>query len=197
VQSGGKGAVVQHVQRAADWDTLTNTRNRDAGRTELIGQPMRCGGSVNRGTQGKNHLRDIALLDPVEQARHIQILGTNAGYGGQSAAQDVIEAMMDTRALERPEVADPFDDANDGAISMFVQADGAGILTVEVAAIATLANSLGSLRQRGGERQHAGPRLLQHPQGGAPSATRPHAWQLGEQVDQMIEFGAQFSEIHL
>ncbi len=175
MQSGSEGPVVQHVQRAADWDSLADPRNGDAGRTELIGQPMRGGSSVNRSTQSKDHLRNIALLDPAEQARHIQILGADAGYGGQSAAQDVIEAMMDTRALERPEVADPFDDANDGAISMFVQADGAGILTVEVAAIATLANSLGSLRQRGGERQHAGPRLLQHPQGSAPSATRSHA----------------------
>jgi hypothetical protein len=175
MQSGGKGPVVQHVQRAADWNSLTNTRNRDAGRTELIGQPMRCRRSVNRGTQGKDHLRDIALLDPAEQARHIQILGTDAGYGGQSAAQNVIQAVMDPCSLQRPEVADPFDDANDGAVPILVQADGTGVVTVEVAAIATLANGLGSLSQCGGERQHAGPWLLQHPQGGAPSATRTHA----------------------
>jgi hypothetical protein len=175
VQSGGKGPVVQHIQRAANWNSLTNTRNRDAGRTELIGQPMRCGGSVNRGTQGKDHLRDIALLDPAEQPRHIQILWADAGYGRQSAAQDVIQAVMDTRALQRPEVADPFDDTNDGPVPILVQADGAGVLTVEVATIATLANGLGSLSQCGGERQHAGPWLLQHPQGGAPSATRTHA----------------------
>ena len=73
---------------------------------------------------------------------------------------------------------------------MLVRADGARILAVEVAAIGAWADGAGGLRQRGGERQHAGLRLLQHFQGSAPRAARAHARQLGEQADQMIDFRA-------
>ena len=66
----------------------------------------------------------------------------------------------------------------------------AGVLAVEVAAIGARPDGAGGLGKGRGQRQHARFGLLQHLQRRAAGTARPHARQLGEQADQMVDFRA-------
>ena len=120
----------------------------------------------------------------------VEVLRPDAGQRGQRAAEHVVQAAMHRRALQRPEVADALDDADQRAVALRVGADRARIAAVEVAAQAAGLHRARGLGQRGGERQHARLRLLQHLQRGPAGAARAHAGQLRQQADQVLDFGA-------
>ena len=58
----GEGAVVQHVQRAAERHALADARDLHAERAQPLGQPVRRGRAVHRGAEGQDHLRDATPL---------------------------------------------------------------------------------------------------------------------------------------
>ena len=80
-------------------------------------------------------------------------------------------------ALQRPEIADAFDDADQRVVTMRIGADRARVAAVEIAAHAARLHRARRLGQRRGERQHARLRLLQHLQRGTARTARPHAGQ--------------------
>src|SRR5262245_45908368 len=99
--------------------------------------------------------------------------------------------------FKRPEISEVFDDANRGRIPLRVAADRAGFDRVEIAADRARADGVGSLGQRCSQRFEEALAPLDQIQRGAPCRARAEARQLGEELDQGVEFGHRLAGRHL
>ena len=95
---------------------------------------MRRGLAVDGGAHGENDLRHLRRLGAGEKGGDVQILRADAVQRREQPAENMITPFVAQRALERPQIGDLLDDADDAAIALRVGTDGAGVLTVEVAA---------------------------------------------------------------
>ena len=97
---------------------------------------------------------------------------------------------MHMRPFERPNIADPLDDANQALIAVRISANRAGIGTVEIAAARATPHRTSGVRKSHRERQHADFRRLQQTQGGTTRAARAEPRQFRQQSDQPLDFRA-------
>ena len=164
---GGGLAVDGGAQRQDDLARPTRPNRRV--------RPALPGFRVRAGLHAFDEGGDVQLLRPAPVERR------------ERAAEDVIQALEGAAALERPEVADILDHANQRPVACRVAAEGAGIGRIQVAAGRTRPDVLGRLLQGRGEGQHEGLRLLDHLERRPARRARPEARQAGEQLDQAIE----------
>jgi hypothetical protein len=92
--------------------------------------------------------------------------------------------------LERPQVGDVGDNDDDGGVALFVSADGAGVLRVDIAAGVADNDFFDRCFQRARQRRHQLFALLDEVQRGAPRRARAEARQACEQLDQALDFGS-------
>src|SRR5947207_1914774 len=102
----------------------------------------------------EHDLLDAVALDTAEQLVDAQVLRFDAVERRQRAAEDVVEAAVLVRPLDRDQVGRLLDDADDGVVAARVAADLAGLLLGQISALAAEANALLHLGDRG--RQRAG-----------------------------------------
>ena len=113
---------------------MGETRHLDGVRAEQLRHVVRGGLSVDGRIDGEHDLLDAALGDPRDEARKIEVVGPDAVERRQSAAEHVIARVRRVGALQRPEIADRFDDDQDRAVASVVAADRARVARVDVAA---------------------------------------------------------------
>ena len=185
----GERAVVEIVELAADRHAMGETRHLDRVGAEQLGDVMRGGLAVDRGIDGEHDLLDAALGDPRHQARQIEVVRPDAVERRQRAAEHVIAPARRVGALQRPEIADQFDDDQDRAVAPLVGADRAGVARVDVAAHRADDDLLVGDAHRLGERPEQRFALADQMQRGAPRRARAQARQAREQLDQPLDFG--------
>ena len=100
------------------------------------------------------------------------MLGLDAVERGEGAAEDVVDAAVLVRLLERDEVGGLLDDADDRVVAAGVEADAAELLLGQVAALAAEADALLRLADRLGERERL---LLRRRAAGGRRAAAPFA----------------------
>jgi hypothetical protein len=92
-------------------------------------------------------------------------------------------------ALDRPEIGDVLDDAEEAGVALAVAADRAGIAGVEIATDAARLDGVGRGRQRRREGLQQALALLEEMQRGAARRARPQPGQLGEELDEALDLG--------
>ena len=129
--------------------------------------------------------------DAAQQLVDPQVLGLDAVERRERAAEDVVEAAVLVRPLERDHVDGLLDDADDGAVAARVEADRAELLLGQVAALAAEADALLDLLDRVRERD--GLVLLRREDVESESLRRPRAdpGQPRQLRDQVVHRGAQ------
>ena len=132
-----------------------------------------------------------ARRDPLQQLVDPQVLGLDAVERRERAAEDVVEAAVLVRPLERDHVDGLLDDADDGAVAARVEADRAELLLGQVAALAAEADALLDLLDRVRERD--GLVLLRREDVERESLRRPRAdpGQPRQLRDEVVHRGAQ------
>ncbi len=101
----------------------------------------------------------------------------------------MIAAGKGAGALDRPEIGDILDDAEQGRVAPRIAADRARVRAVEIAANAAGMDSRAGFGERGGERLQQALAALQQEERGTPRRARTEPGQLGEMLDETIDLG--------
>ena len=94
---------------------------------ELVHQIMRGRLALDGRVQREQHLFDLRIARPLDQLGDGEILGADAVERRERAAEHVIEPVEHGGALERPEIADLLDHADERAVARVVAAERAGL----------------------------------------------------------------------
>ena len=124
------------------------------------------------------------LVDP-------QVLGLDAVERRECAAEDVVEAAVLRRPLERDDIDGLLDYADRGAVAPRVEADRAQLVLGEVAALAAEADALLHLLDRAGERERLLLLRLEEMEGEPLRRAAADARQARQLRDEVLDGGAQ------
>ena len=89
---------------------------------KAVGDVMGGGLAIDGGGGGQDHFLDGPLTRTVDQRRNLQILGPDAVERRQHAAEHVIAPAIGGAALQRPEIRDILDNANQPVVAARITA---------------------------------------------------------------------------
>src|SRR5882724_1723309 len=125
LERGGQRAVVEIVELAADRHAMGQPGDRGGAAGQPVDQVMRGGLAIDRRAGGEDDLAHRRIGGAAQQAFDVELVGADAVERRERAAEDVIAAAIGAGALQRPEVADLLDDADQAAVAPWVGADRA------------------------------------------------------------------------
>ena len=124
-----------------------------------------------------------------------QVARVDAVDRRQRAAEDVVEAAVLGRSLDREQVDGLLDDADDRAVAARVEADRAHLVLGEVAALAAEAHALLHVLDRLGERERLVLRRAQEMEREALRRPRPDPGQARQLRDEIVHGRAEHGPI--
>src|SRR5660398_142188 len=95
---------------------------------DIEGSSIPCG----IGVSGHYYLLEFSLLHSAEELSHMQLVGSNAVYGGSGPTQDVVLTSVFSGALHEHYVCGFFDHTEGGILPPSVPADGAEFLLCQI-----------------------------------------------------------------
>ena len=185
----GERAFVEIVELAADRQAVGELGEADREALEPLGEIMGGGLALERRVHREHDLVDAAGGDSGDQPVDAEILGPDALQRRKPAAEHVEAAREQPRAVERPEVRDLLDHAEQARVAARVGADAAGIDGVDIAAGRADREVLADLLQRAQQRHQRGLALLHQMQHGAPGRARAEPGEPRQRLGQRLDFG--------
>ena len=123
-------------------------------------------------------------------------LGLDAVDRAERAAEHVVEAAVLVRPLERDDVDRLLDDADRRVVAARVEADPAGLVLGQVAALAAEADALLHLHERARERERLLRRPLEDVEREPLRRALPDPGQARELRDEVLDGGAEHAPLH-
>ena len=155
-----------------------------------VAVPAMTRGAANAGKTKPKLIAHAFLAHALGQPGEIQIFRPDAVERRQHAAEHMILAAGRAGAFERPEIGDRLHHHQRGRVASRVAAERAGIARVDIAAGRADDDLVARDVHGVGERAQELLALADQMQRRAPRRTRPHARQLGQQLDQAGDFRA-------
>ena len=149
----------------------------------------------HRRVRREDDLADAVRVDAADQLVDPQVGRVDAVDRAERAAEHVVEAVVGVRALERDDVDGLLDDADRRVVAAAVEADRAGLLLGQVAALAAEANALLHLGERRGESERLLGRPLQDVEGKPLRGPLPDSGQARQLRDEVLDRGAEHGAI--
>src|SRR5262245_10529281 len=186
----GERALVEIIELTADRHAMRQARHRDVATHELIGEVMRGGLTLDRGVEREQHLFDARRASALDQLGDRPVSRPHAVEPRERAANHVIEPVEHASALERPEIADLLDHADQRAVAALVPAQRARVDGIDVATGLAGHDAIMRFGERGGERREQLLLLLDEMQRRASGGAGAEARQTCEQLDEALDLGA-------
>jgi len=148
---------------------------------------MRGGLAFERGVHGEDDLVDAARRHPLDQLADAEVLGANPFERREPPAEHVVAAGEQLGPVERPQVGDVLDHAQQARVAAGIGANATRIARVDIAADMALDECVPHRRERLKQLPERRLAPLDQPQDRPPRRTRAEARKAGERRAQRLD----------